>query len=1179
MSGRFGSLFVGAFVFVILAVGVSGSTHSFSFVHRAEYRHSDGFSKLSYTVNGQLPGPTIDVQLGDTVQVQVENQLASQSTSMHWHGVRQGNTTFQDGMPFVSQYPIAPGGSFSYTFVAQDAGTYWYHSHTGTQRSDGAFGLIIVRDPNDPVASSITGNYTSIILQEWTHLHHEQVSGALADGSMLPLLRPPYRATLFNGQGRFNCSSVHNSDIEADVGSAQHDCINNYPLYELQLDPFVAGSRTVPATHRLRVLNASPSLTLIFSIDKHHLLVVAVDGKSVLPYNAQRVTVYAAQRYEFLLSTSQPAGAYFMRTQTAADVDGTDDAHEAGLSILRYTTAPGGSYPVSDPWLNGYSTTLVNWTPDLFSGRAIPPPLRADYILTITLWCSEITWQCYMNGNMFQPPVKPASLATFLRDPLPATFVANASSAYTWTRPPSPAEFTPTSGPNIIDIPLGATVEIIFNNINTNQAHPIHVHGHNFFSLGVGKNNAGLFDPAKFELNRVNPVLRDTQQVNQASWMVWSLTADNPGVWPLHCHFEPHLAAGMMMLLRVGPEQVHTNGGWAPPSNLPVMTSFTRAYERIPVVCSRDPSIVSGCSKELANISVTAAHPTFFTYAFVAWAQFDIVSRMPPFIVTPGSVADVQRTLRCASEQCMRVAIKGGGHSYAGFSQVQAGDCNAFGMSLRFKMSQVRLVNYTLPDSRVVSALFIEAGATFQTVYNYLRDQNLEDAFNLIIPGGLCPSVGVTAFFTGGGIGALSRLHGMGVDSVLEVTMVPVNGSDAVVANAVNNTDLFWAIRGGGQSNLGVITSLVIRLHGGANKNYTLAAYCVPDTEGLPSMRTALQSLGAYVTPSVDFVHEIAVHWRVRRAAEGETILPSGLCFLVYSTLPLLETVDKVSTALHLNPDLERWNFKQEFGTFLEMELANAQLKGYSDLFQTPKHTRNCVIPPLTDAVIDGILALHQRALEFDTPGLCYIQGLALGGQVNHVNSNATAFPFRTNFDAYISDSECDFTTDKENAWTLQFVRDWKALLVNSSACRGTYLNFPYEEKAIPYDFAKSYWGDNLPRLQSIKEAWNPVSNNPLWFPHQVPSTSTLPGCIAPVPPPSAPSDDDSKHSGLSGADIAGIVIGIAMFIAIIALGSYKCWKIMSNAANRQLNLDAHGASNNNLAAPSSSDYQMSDHS
>jgi FtsP/CotA-like multicopper oxidase with cupredoxin domain len=77
-------------------------------------------------INGQYPGPTIRAKWGDEIVVNVKNNLQHNGTGIHWHGVRQLNNCQNDGVPGVSECPIAPGKTRQYRFHATQFGTSWY---------------------------------------------------------------------------------------------------------------------------------------------------------------------------------------------------------------------------------------------------------------------------------------------------------------------------------------------------------------------------------------------------------------------------------------------------------------------------------------------------------------------------------------------------------------------------------------------------------------------------------------------------------------------------------------------------------------------------------------------------------------------------------------------------------------------------------------------------------------------------------------------------------------------------------------------------------------------------------------------------------------------------------------------------------------------------------------------
>jgi len=107
--------------------------------------------QTSWTFNGIVPGPELRVSQGDRLRVTLVNHLPA-STTIHWHGVRVSNA--EDGVAGVTQDAVPPGATYSYEFVARDAGTFWYHSHqdTANQLTRGLFGALVVQPLQGPVA-------------------------------------------------------------------------------------------------------------------------------------------------------------------------------------------------------------------------------------------------------------------------------------------------------------------------------------------------------------------------------------------------------------------------------------------------------------------------------------------------------------------------------------------------------------------------------------------------------------------------------------------------------------------------------------------------------------------------------------------------------------------------------------------------------------------------------------------------------------------------------------------------------------------------------------------------------------------------------------------------------------------------------------------------------------------
>ena len=117
-------------------------------------------------VNGEMPGPAIKASWGDTVVVKVNNLLQNNGTSIHFHGVRQLNNNMNDGVPSITQCPIAPGSSMTYTWRAENYGTSWYHSHFAIQAWEGVFGPMVIDGPHSAAFDEDLGTF---MVQDWSH--------------------------------------------------------------------------------------------------------------------------------------------------------------------------------------------------------------------------------------------------------------------------------------------------------------------------------------------------------------------------------------------------------------------------------------------------------------------------------------------------------------------------------------------------------------------------------------------------------------------------------------------------------------------------------------------------------------------------------------------------------------------------------------------------------------------------------------------------------------------------------------------------------------------------------------------------------------------------------------------------------------------------------------------------
>jgi FAD/FMN-containing dehydrogenase len=167
--------------------------------------------------------------------------------------------------------------------------------------------------------------------------------------------------------------------------------------------------------------------------------------------------------------------------------------------------------------------------------------------------------------------------------------------------------------------------------------------------------------------------------------------------------------------------------------------------------------------------------------------------KYPALIIRCAGTADVIRAVDFACSQSLPVAVRGGAHSIAGFSTVDDG------------------VVIDLSDMKAVTVDPVRRRAYAQGGATWADFDHETQAFGLATTGGLVSTTGVGGFTLGGGIGWLMRKHGLTIDSLVGADVVTADG-DLVHANADENADLFWALRGGG-GNFGIVTSFEYELH------------------------------------------------------------------------------------------------------------------------------------------------------------------------------------------------------------------------------------------------------------------------------------------------------------------------------------------------------------------------------
>lgn len=219
----------------------------------------DGHTLKVWAYNGQIPGPTLRIRLGQTVRVRFTNKLP-QPTTIHWHGVRVPNA--MDGVPGVTQLPVLPGETFVYEYTPKDAGTYWFHPHvrSAEQVERGLYGVLIVDDAEPlPYTQDVTW-----ILDDW-------------------------RVTK---EGQIDPNFMTRSELTHDGRVGNILTINGRTDTELTVKP---GERI-----RLRLLNSANGRVFVPYLLPLDALVIAVDGKyAAAPFRARRFELAPGNRLDF----------------------------------------------------------------------------------------------------------------------------------------------------------------------------------------------------------------------------------------------------------------------------------------------------------------------------------------------------------------------------------------------------------------------------------------------------------------------------------------------------------------------------------------------------------------------------------------------------------------------------------------------------------------------------------------------------------------------------------------------------------------------------------------------------------------------------------------------------------------------------------------------------------------
>ncbi len=451
-----------------------------------------GKSTSVFTINGQLPGPTLRFREGDVARIRVHNQLR-EPTLLHWHGLRVPND--QDGVPDITTPSIQPGTSFTYEFPIKQSGTYWYHSHQGLQEQKGLLGSIVIT-PRE--GESIQADRDHVVLMsDWTNESTNEVLRTLVRGSSYYSLKKGSQQSLL---GAVKAGAVREwFDREKtrmpamDIADIAYDAFFINGQRESHLVG-KAGERV-----RLRLINGGAASYFYVESSTGEMTIIASDGQRVEPTKVKRLLMGDGETYDVVI-TMPASGSWELRA-TAQDGSGHASAWIGEGS-------PHAAPEVPKPDLYRMDAMLMAAMDDAAADPERPAApyakMRALHSSTLSKNAKVNTMELRLTGDMQR---------------------------YIWS-----FNNKTMTEESMIPVKQGEVLRLELVN-DTMMHHPIHLHGF-FFRLINGQ---GERSPLKHTVD-VPPMGRRTIEFE----------ANEMGNWMFHCHLLYHMASGMGRLVTVG---------------------------------------------------------------------------------------------------------------------------------------------------------------------------------------------------------------------------------------------------------------------------------------------------------------------------------------------------------------------------------------------------------------------------------------------------------------------------------------------------------------------------------------------------------------------------------------------------------------------------------------------------
>ena len=496
-----------------------------------------GAARVAQAINGSIPGPLLRWREGDTVTIRVRNEM-DEDTSIHWHGIVLPAN--MDGVPGLSFHGIAQREAYTYTFRVRQAGTYWYHSHSGFQEQRGVYGPLII-DPRDP-DPIVSDREHVILLSDWTDESPERMFGKLKKqsdyynfhkrtaGDFFRDVRSRGLSQAIGDRFGWGAMRMNPTDL-ADVGGATYThLMNGVTPRGNWTGLFTPGEKV-----RLRFINGSAMTYFDVRIPGLTLTVVAADGLPVHPVSVDEFRIATAETFDVIV---EPRGQDAF-TIFAQGMDRT--AYAAGtLAVRAGLSAP---VPAMDP---RPLLTMADMGHDMSAHAghqmpALPHPAAEDEGELVDM-------QTMMPESKLDDPgiglrdngrrvLTYADLRSVFPDPdgrdpgrTIELHLTGHMEKFAWS-----FDGVKFSDAEPLRFTYGERLRIVLVN-DTMMTHPIHLHG----MWSDLENDAGEFTVRKHTID-MPPGARRSYRVR----------ADALGRWAYHCHLLFHMEAGMFREVRV----------------------------------------------------------------------------------------------------------------------------------------------------------------------------------------------------------------------------------------------------------------------------------------------------------------------------------------------------------------------------------------------------------------------------------------------------------------------------------------------------------------------------------------------------------------------------------------------------------------------------------------------------